>query len=162
MPCKVLIVYYTRTGNTAKVAQELATELGADVERVEEKRDKAGLMGAIRSGKNLFLNKLADIESPKKDPSQYDIVVIGTPILLNQMSLPIRAYITRFKHKFKSVAFFCVGGLGSKKAFKDMAYVCGKAPKATLGMSYLTYYSGQYKKRIAEFTKSILDGSGQP
>ncbi len=156
MPAKVLVAYYSRSGTTAAAAEAIAKEIGADVEKIEDKKNRSGLLGAIRAGKDVFLNKLADIEMPQKDPSQYDLIVIGTPIWASAMSLPVKAYITRLKHKFNKVALFCTGGgFGSKKAFKDMAYLCGKQPVATLSISHISYFSGGYRKNIPKFTKEL-------
>jgi len=160
MPAKSLVVYYSRTGTTAAVAQLIASGIGAELEKIEDKKDRRGLLGALRTGKDVFLNKLAEIEQPKNDPSNYDLVIIGTPVWAGGLSLPVKAYILKFKQKFRSIAFFCTsGGFSSKNVLKDMAYLCGREPVATLSVSHLSYFTGGYKKNVAKFIKSISEPS---
>ncbi|MEM3364253.1 MAG: flavodoxin [Candidatus Micrarchaeia archaeon] len=156
MPSKVLVVFYSRSGVTAAVANIIAKELGADIERIMDKKNREGLIGILRTGKDVFLHHLSEIESPAKDPSQYDVVIIGTPVWAGTMSLPVKAYITRMKHKFGKIAFFCTGGgFGAKNTIKDMSYLCGRQPIAVMCISHMSYFTGGYKKSIAKFVEDI-------
>ena len=46
---RVLVVYYSRSGVTARVAKALATRLDADVEEVVDRSDRSGPFGFVRS-----------------------------------------------------------------------------------------------------------------
>ncbi|HUL62905.1 MAG TPA: hypothetical protein VLT35_07560 [Methanocella sp.] len=131
---RILVVYYSRTGNTRKVGDELAKILQCDVEEVVDTANRAGPMGfalSVREGRG---RTLAKIQPTKTDPANYDMVVIGTPNWDANMSSPIRTYLTENKAKFKNVAFFITQGPrgGEERAFKEMEEVSGKKPKATL------------------------------
>lgn len=153
---KVLVAYYSRSGVTEAVAKSIAKQLGADIEKVEDKKDRSGIIGMLRSGKDVFLNKLSDINIPLHDPQQYGLVIIGTPVWGGTVSLPIKAYITRLRHRFNNVAFFCTsGGLGAKNTIKDMAYLCGKHPISTMCISHFSYFSGSYKRSISKFISEL-------
>ncbi|MCX8199975.1 MAG: hypothetical protein N3G76_00735, partial [Candidatus Micrarchaeota archaeon] len=108
-------------------------------------------------GRDVFLKHISEIESPQKDPLQYDLVIIGTPIWASTMSLPVKAYITKMSGKFKKVAFFCTGGgFGARNVFKDMSYLCAKQAVATLSVSHMSYFSGGYKKLVHKFASEIM------
>ena len=76
---KILVVFYSRTGNTKKVAQDIAQSLGADVEQLIDKKDRSGALGYMGAGKDASKEMLADIEPIKYDPAKYDLIVMGTP-----------------------------------------------------------------------------------
>lgn len=46
----------------------------------------------------------------KTDPSNYDLLIIGTPIWSSNLSAPVRTYITQNRGKFHNLAFFITAG----------------------------------------------------
>ena len=47
---KALVVYYSRTGNTRKIAGHIAEELGARLEQVVDINARPGIWGFFRAG----------------------------------------------------------------------------------------------------------------
>ncbi len=151
---KILVVYYSRTNVTRKVAVNLTKELKADIEQIKDVKDRGGLMGYLRSGKEAMMKTPAEIKEIKKDPSNYDLVIIGTPIWGYTMASPIRTYLTA--NKFKQVAFFCTqGGSGAKRAFGHMAELIGKEPKATLTLLTKDVMKGFDLKEFVEVLNDL-------
>jgi flavodoxin len=132
---KTLVVFYSRTGTTKKIAEAIAVRTGADLEEIKDTVDRSGAMGYIQSGRDAMKKKLTKLEPLKCDPDQYDLVVIGTPIWGWNMSVPVRTFITEQKEKFRKVAFFCtMGGSGDKKAFSEMEKIIRMKPIGTLAL----------------------------
>ena len=48
---RILVVDYSRTGNTHLVAKAIAHDCGADLERIREVRSRRGLWGYLRSAR---------------------------------------------------------------------------------------------------------------
>ena len=94
------MVYYSRTGNTEKIGNEIAKILKADTEQIIDKKDRSGSIGWVVAGKDGMGKKLTKIETVKKDPAKYDLVIVGTPVLVN-MTPAVRTYLRKFKGKFK-------------------------------------------------------------
>ena len=153
---KTLVVYYSRTGRTKKAAEELAKALQCDLEEIVDTANRAGPLGWVTSVRESRGKKPAKIEPAKKDPSEFDIVVIGTPIWASSMSSPVRAYLIGNKDKLKNVAFFCTHGRsGAEKAFTEMESVCGKKPKATLDITMDDISRGSDAEKIKKFAGEI-------
>ena len=77
---KKLVVFYSRSGNTQKVALEIARSLRADVDEIIDLKDRTRkIIGWLIAGKDASQKKLTEIKF-KKDPKNYDLVIIGTPI----------------------------------------------------------------------------------
>jgi len=152
---KALVVHYSRTGNTEKVANELAQALGADTETIIDKKNRKGPIGWLVAGKDSTKKIPADIEEPKKDPSWYDLVVIGTPVWAWTVSAPVLAYLNRFSGKFPEVAFFLTYDGNMEKTFEDMTVAAGRQPKATLAVHVKELKRGEHSQKVKEFVAKL-------
>ena len=101
-----LIIYFSRTGRTRKVAKAIQEATGFDLEEIKEKAGRVGTLGWLKSGMESTRRMLPKIMPLTHDPSQYDIVVIGTPIWASNMSSPIRAFITEYQKRLTSSPSF--------------------------------------------------------
>ncbi|HSO26040.1 MAG TPA: flavodoxin [Methanobacteriaceae archaeon] len=132
---KALVVYYSRSGNTREVAQSIAQEMSCDIEEIHDTQKRSGIIGWIKSGYQANRGKLTTLKPLEKDPSEYDLVIIGTPIWAGYPSVPVKTYLLENKDKIKDVAFFATyGGSGFPKTVKTMKEILGKDPVQTLGI----------------------------
>jgi flavodoxin len=130
---KILVVYYSRSGHTYRVASEIANRCRADVEAIRESRDRHGLWGYCRSTWDSLVRAEPPILAATKDPSRYDLVIIGSPVWDLGLAAPVRSYVRQHAAQFKQVAFFCTeGGSGDRRAFDELGRICGKVPVATM------------------------------
>jgi flavodoxin len=103
---RILVVYYSRTGNTEQVAKDIAGRLKADMEKITDRHNRSGFFGVISAARAASNEKMTDIGIPQKDPSLYDLVIVGTPTWAGRMTPAVRTYIGMNKGKFKAIAFF--------------------------------------------------------
>jgi flavodoxin len=153
---KVLVVHYSRTGNTEKVAAEMAKALGADTETIVDQKNRKGPIGWLTAGRDSTKKIPANIEEPKKDPTWYDLVVVGTPVWAWTVSAPVLAYLQKYAGKFPEVAFFLTFDGNMEKTFGDMATAAGKQPKATLAVHAKHIKSGEHVQQIKEFAAKLI------
>ena len=102
-----LVVYYSLTGNTRHVAEAIAAALNADLEIIEDTFNRDTSLGRPRSAIEGLLGLRSSITPPKHDLSEYDLVVVGTPVWSARLSSPVRAYLSQQRASLKRVAFFC-------------------------------------------------------
>lgn len=153
---KSLVVYYSRTGHTDKVARELADALESDVEEIIDTKKRSGILGWIRSVIDARNKSLTVLKDPINDPAEYDLLIIGTPIWASHVSTPVRTYINQNQAKLNDLAFFCTaGGENFTGTFNDMRELSGKSPVATLGVRGKEIKDGSYKSKIQEFIKAL-------
>ncbi|MCM8822340.1 MAG: hypothetical protein NC831_05950 [Candidatus Omnitrophica bacterium] len=153
MDKKFLVVYYSRTGTTKKIAKEIAEFLSCDFEEIFDKKDRSGIKGFMAGGRDAMRRELTEINEIQKDPMNYDIVIIGTPVWAANMAPAIRTYIARNKEKIKNVAFFCTtGGTGIDKTLIEMEVLCGKKPIATFAAT-----ASQVKKNTYQGFKEFIE-----
>jgi flavodoxin len=155
---KILVVYYSRTGTTKKVAEDLAHKLNSDIEEIIDKDKRKGLVGYIRSGRDAVRKRKTDIELTKNNPDEYDLVIIGTPVWAFTMSAPIRTYLMENIGKFKKVAFFTTQkGKNEQKVFKDIKKIINISPKAKIFITTREVAQNQYEDKINNFIIKISD-----
>jgi flavodoxin len=116
-----LVCYYSRSGTTAAVAREIARVLDADIEEIHDNDSRSGPIGYLRSGRHALSKKLADIRPLSHSCSDYDLVVIGTPVWASRMASPVRAMVRANSNQVRAAAIFCtMGSSGAEKTFADM------------------------------------------
>ncbi len=153
---KTLVVYYSRTGKTGMIAEEIANTLGCDIEEIIDTKSRSGILGWLRSGNDARNKSLTVLNDLVNDPADYDLVVIGTPVWAGHVSAPVRTYISQKQAYFNNVAFFCTaGGNNFAGVFMDMTDLAGTSPTGTLGISGKDIKSGTYQSKIQDFAKVI-------
>lgn len=151
-----LVVFYSRTGNTAKVAHAIATPLHADVERLADFVDRDGVVGFVRSLKDAITREPAKLQPLAVDPTRYGLVIIGTPDWGKSISAPARAFLLQYKGRLQKVAFFLTDGEADHAAiFKEMATLVGSQPVATLGIPGVDVERGAFEPQVTRFVAEI-------
>jgi len=127
---KVLIVYYSRTGNTKKVAEAMQEKLACDIEEIQGQKSYAGVFGWTMAGKEGSQKVAAKIKPTFKNPADYDLIIFGTPIWAWNISSPLRGYLLKNKSKFKKIAAFCTMGGNQGQSFEEIEKICQKTLEA--------------------------------
>ena len=107
---KTLVVYYSFTGNTNQIVDELTKQIEADVihvEPAEEGLDYAAdnyalgssLISAIRNNPDDAASYPA-IKPTADDFSVYDTVIIGAPLWWSQMAAPLQSFLFKYGRQF--------------------------------------------------------------
>lgn len=133
---KILVVYFSRTGHTRRLAERLARELDATPMAIAETGSRLGFLGYWRSLFEAVAGRGAEIEKARRDPAEFDLVVVGTPIWGWNLSSPVRAFMRSHARSMPRAAFFCtMGGSGDRVAFEELQRLLGRAPEATLALT---------------------------
>ncbi len=103
---RVLIVYYSRDGHTRLVAEALAKKFGADTEELIDKKSRTGAVGSAAAGKDALAKKLTKIAALKKEPADYDTILIGTPSWFSNPAPAVRTFVSKYSFKAKTVGVF--------------------------------------------------------
>lgn len=152
---KILVVYYSRSGFTGKVASRIARDCHADVLAIKDVRGRGGMLGYVRSCLEAALHWGSAIRDVALH-GDYELVVIGTPIWFWNMSSPVRTFIGRHRTAFKQLAFFCTcGGSGSEKVFEDMQTLSGGHAVATLSLRDKEIQRDMGGDKLVEFVAQI-------
>jgi menaquinone-dependent protoporphyrinogen IX oxidase len=153
---RILVVYYSRSGFTQAIARQLARSCRADLEAIVDDSGRSRVVGYARSAVEAALHLAPEIAPSRHRPSDYDLVVIGTPIWFWNIASPVRAYIKRHRSAFRRVAFFCtMGGSGDAKVLRDLKYLCGRPAVATFSVSDAEISGRKHRQRLSEFSAAL-------
>ena len=140
---KILIAYYSRSGNTKKIADLIRQQVGGTLHEItpeipypnsyQETVDQAKI--EIRDGHKPALQSALD------HPDSYDVVFIGSPNWWDTIAPPVATFLSVYDFSGKTIVPFCThGGGGLGRIRKDIAKLC---PQSTLLDSFESYGSGK-------------------
>lgn len=162
---KLLVVYYSSSGNTERVAQAIAEALDADLEGIQEVRPTEvdlhgkGVGNFLSMGKTAFnalSGRAVGIKELEHSVADYDLVVVGTPVYAGSLSGPVRAFLEKACGKMKTVAFFCTGDdPANEKVFVQMQEVCGISPKAVTPFHAPEVRAGAFQPQVEAFVSQL-------
>jgi len=130
---KNLVVYYSRSGNNRKIAEELASLslLKADLDEIIPEKKYSGIFGWLRAGFNASRKAKINVS---KNPLDYDLVIFGGPLWAGgKLPSPLLSYISNYK--LKKAAFFSVSGRGNISKALLQLQEHGIKPVATLALN---------------------------
>ncbi len=156
---KIAVIYYSRTGKTKKIAEELALVFRAETARVVDKKDRKGIIGYFKAAKDAFLKKEVEIESLSLNPRDYDLIFIGTPVWANGVTPAIRTYLKHAKIKNKKIGLFCTTHIsGTDTSFKEMISLLeGNQIVAKIGFTAFDLRNfNSVKERLKELKEQII------
>lgn len=133
---KALVLYYSQTGNTKAVAQEIATALGADMEEVIPVEPYDGtyeetIQRCIREREGGILPKIQPIQA---DLAAYDIIFLGYPVWFGTCALPMLTCLDEMNLAGKKLVPFCTFGSGGLSS--SAADIAAKQPEAEVLPGY--------------------------
>lgn len=157
---RILVVYFSRTGHTRRLAVRLARQLGATTAAITEAHSRRGLLGYQRSLYEATFHCEPEIDPLTRQPRDYDLVVIGTPVWGWQLASPVRSFARRYARSIRRTAFFCtMGGSGDRRAFAELGRVLGRRPEAVLALTEAELHSmlaPATRAKVAAFTRRLL------
>ena len=125
---KTLVVFYSRSGNTKFVAEQIARKFEAELEEILEKKGRQGMIGYILAGRDATLNRKSEVHDFKKNPAEFDLIFIGTPVWAYNVTPAIRSYLTQYNLEGKRVVLFATqDGSGAEKVFNATRRLIPKA-----------------------------------
>ena len=157
---RILVAFYSRTGHTRRIANDLAGRLMADVLPIEDVRPRRGLAGYFRSAFEAMRGTLPEIVPLAANPDRYHLVVLGTPVWAGHVSSPMRRFLRDHASSLRRVAFFCTqGGRGAEQVFREMAALTGREPEATCALNDNAISANEFAPVLEDFVTRIRCGS---
>jgi flavodoxin len=159
---KILVAYYSKTGNTERAAREIASKLGADIEKIIDKNNRKGIFGFIFGGRDAMKKRITEIETAVKKPADYDLTIIGTPVWASSMTPAARTYIDKNKGNLKQWAFFITSGNTEPESMvSEIEMISGKKAIAHVGFNAEELKKEEvYNKKMDGFIEAIKNSTG--
>ena len=120
---KTLVLYYSLTGNTKMVAQEIAADLAADIEEITcvDPYDTNFHACIQRCMQEREQGGLPEINPVKADLDAYDVIFIGYPVWFGTYAPPVTKWLEGVDLSGKKIVPFCTFGSGGlESSVKDL------------------------------------------
>ena len=156
---KTAIVYYSMHGNVRYVSEKVAKELGADlIELVPVKAypDK-GAMQFIWGGSAVTFKKKPELEPYTYNTSDYDLVIIGTPVWASNFTPPLRTFFENNDLTGKKIAVIATSAGGDSSKCLEAVKIASKADSLAAVLSLTDPKdkpSDENEKQIAAFIET--------
>ena len=147
---KQLVLYFSETGSTKAVAEELQKQLGADIEAIECVEPYSGDFQATiqRAGREREKGETPALKPLKKKIADYDVIFLGYPIWSGTYALPMATLVKEQDFAGKTIVPFCTFGSGGLNTSTDALKAA--LPKATIVKGY-----GVRAARVAAIEKEL-------
>ncbi len=130
---KALVVYYTLSGSTGKVAREIKKILNFELWEVGIRRVKPKT-GFFRVVLGTLTSRMVDIGHSKYNLDDYDLVFLGTPSWVGKPNSAVLSFIDKLPDlKNKKFICFSVGVFGEKHAAESLSSAVAKKNGTVLG-----------------------------
>ena len=151
-----LVVYYSQSGTTEKVAKIIQKKTGADIECIEPVSPYSGDMGAIAGA---FMGerqsgKFRDIKPMKAKVADYDTLYVGYPIWMGTCAAPINSFIKSNDLKGKVIVPFCTFGSGGNTSIADLK---AALPESTITSSWYGVRTARVDKAECEVETFLIN-----
>jgi flavodoxin len=141
---KILIVYYSRTGNTKLACEALAKELGADLLEIKDGADRSGGWGFFTGAMSALFNMQTSIEPEHPNLAPYSRIILAAPIWSGRLATAARTLIAKNRFDGKKVALFTTTNVLEKEASREK----GKAAVAGAGGIAVGYWQVAVREKI--------------
>lgn len=123
---KTLIVYYSYTGNTKKIANAIKNNLNCDILEVTPKipfsNDYDEVVAEYQN--NSIKDKSIEINDIGIDLKEYDKIIIGSPVWWYTICPVITSFLKKYDLSGKKIYPFATNAGWLGKTFKDIETLC--------------------------------------
>jgi flavodoxin len=127
---KPLIVYYSWSGNTRKVAEIIQNFTGGDAFEIKPVKPYPAIYNQCTAQAKQEINAgfLPELSGVLPDLMQYETVYIGTPNWWSTVAPPVSAFLSANSWNGKTIIPFCTHGSGGvARCFTDMKKYAAEA-----------------------------------
>jgi len=119
---KILIIYYSLDGHTRFVAGKIASISGGDLLELSTVKQLPGgnLVKHFWGGKQVITGEKPELLPFSKNPADYDLIFIGTPVWAFSYVPAFKTFFGRIKISGKKIALFCTNGGAPGATLKNL------------------------------------------
>ena len=153
---KVLVVVYSYTGTSRRVAQLLCSQQGWRLEEIAEVRARRGASGRLRCLLDSLFRRRPRISYDGPPPRDFDVVVLVSPIWGLHLAGPMRSFVARRRDHLPEVAVVSVmGGRGAPNAVAEIGRIVGRAPILSTAFTKREVDNSSFATRLQAFGTAV-------
>ena len=138
----ILVVYFSHSGNTYKIANLIHQEVGGTIHEIQPEVPYPNSYNAVvdQAKKEIQAGYKPALQSTPDHIESYDTIFVGSPNWWSTIAPPVATFLSEYDLSGKTIVPFCThGGGGLGRIGKDIAELC---PQSTILSSFEIYASG--------------------
>ena len=138
----ILVVYFSRSGNTHEIANLIHQEVGGTIHEIRPKVPYPNSYDAVvdQAKKEIQAGYKPALQSTVDRIESYDTIFVGSPNWWSTIAPPVATFLSEYDLSGKTIVPFCThGGGGLGRIGQDIAKLC---PQSTILSSLEIYGSG--------------------
>lgn len=154
MSGKILVAFYSHSGNTKRVAEKIHSTVGGDLFEIKTVDTyPANYNDMVNLAKKEKLEDYKPELTEMIDITDYDIICLGSPVWWYTFASPIRTFLSNADFSGKTIFPFCThGGGGASDTYKDIQKLC---PKAIVKEGFTSYDNSATTEDIAKWIETV-------
>jgi flavodoxin len=129
---KILIAYFSHTGNTREIANQIHKIVGGDIFEIQVVKPYPNNYDALvkQARQELDSGYKPELKTKVENIKSYDLIFIGYPNWCGTFPAPVKTFLSGYDFSGKTIVPFCThGGGGLGRSIADISKLC---PKSTL------------------------------
>ena len=139
---KVLVAFFSWSGNTKGISEEIERQTGADLFEITLVHPYSTDYNTVLDQAQEDQNKQArpEIAGKVENMDEYDTVILGYPNWWASIPMPIASFLEEYDFSGKTIIPFCSHGGG--RFGQSLTAITKLAPNASIGEALSIHYSG--------------------
>ncbi|MEO8656503.1 MAG: flavodoxin, partial [Ramlibacter sp.] len=100
----ILVVCYSYTGTTRRLARLLCSHQGWPLGEIVEEHPRSGAFGTLRCVLDSLLRRHPAVRYEGPDPADFHTVVLVSPVWMYRLAGPMRSFVARHREALRHVA----------------------------------------------------------
>ena len=105
---RILVAYFSYSGTTQSVAEQLSSRIGADLFEIAPAEEYSSLY--LRSNREIRRGERLELSAELENMEEYDIVFVGYPVWFHATPAPVNSFLESYDLTDKLIIPFCTSG----------------------------------------------------
>ena len=105
---RILVAYFSYSGTTQSVAEQLSSRIGADLFEIAPAEEYSSLY--LRSNREIRRGERPELSAEIENMEEYDIVFVGYPVWFHATPAPVNSFLESYDLTDKLIIPFCTSG----------------------------------------------------
>jgi multimeric flavodoxin WrbA len=150
---KVLIIYFSFSGNNRLLAEHLATRLDCDICPIVEKRRRT----AVTIMLDMIFRREPKLQPLKYSALDYDHIILVAPIWDAKLSTPMKALIKREKSALSNYSFISLCGYEraeqKENITQELLTLSGHSPRAVCELRLCDLFPAEKRNDVTTISR---------
>jgi flavodoxin len=127
---KILVAYFSHSGNTREIANQIHKSAGSDIFEIQSVKPYPHNYDAVveQAKQELESDHKPALKTKMENIKPYDLVYIGYPIWWGTFPAPVKTFLSEYDFSGKTILPFCTHeGSGLGRSVTDISNLCQKS-----------------------------------